>query len=67
MSRQRLIHDASWAAATALLDRVREFVPEKQHQLAHRLFYEVVKSSIEALDVSQAREDARLFRRPREN
>jgi len=67
MSRQRLIHDRSWAAATVLLDALRECLPEARHQEAHRLFYEVVRASIESLDLFQACEDAHQLRKPSKN
>jgi hypothetical protein len=57
---QRLVHDAAWAAAKALLDTVGSVLYAHEHAMAFHEFYQIVHAAIESYDVMRTRQDTRL-------
>jgi hypothetical protein len=61
----RLIHDAAFAMAKALLDLTSSALRDEEQREAFQEFYEVCKAGLEAYELQIARREHRL--RPEKN
>jgi len=60
MRKNRLIHDAAYAGATVLTERMEDTLPPEERKRFHRQVNEVIKATIEGHDRQKGHETPRL-------
>jgi hypothetical protein len=60
MRKNRLIHDAAYAGATVLTERMEDALRPEERKKFHRQAYEVIKATIEGYDRQKGLETPRL-------